>query len=347
MLKRETGESRFLFADIFAGIGGMRRAFESCGGACAFSCEKDVFATTTYSANYDTLGEVFAPDAIGVDARDIPDIDILLAGFPCQPFSAAGVSKRNSMGRQHGFLCETQGTLFYDVARFLRDKRPTAFLLENVKNLVSHDKGRTFATMMDVLVGELGYRVSWKVLNAAGLVPQRRERIFVVGFDADEPLDFAEIDVPDPANGPIMDAILHPVDGGGVVDRYTDDEGRAAAKYDLSDRQWRYLREYKAKHESKGNGFGYGLVGGNDVARTLTARYYKDGSEILVDREGRNPRRLTPRECSRLMGFDSPTGSDFVIPVSDTQAYRQFGNSVVVPLVERIAESMVGKMANA
>ncbi len=254
----------------------------------------------------------------------IPEHDILLAGFPCQPFSIAGVSKKNALGRPHGFLCDTQGTLFFDTAQIIAHHRPAAFVLENVKNLESHDKGRTFATIINVLTNELGYHVQTRVISSEHWVPQRRERIFIVGFR--EPTDFDLKSLKLPTNGPKLGSILDPHD---EVD----------PKYTLTPRLWEYLQAYKEKHNSKGNGFGYSLFGPDDVTRTLSARYYKDGSEILVAQPGKRPRRLTPLECARLMGFDRGDRR-WKIPVSDTQAYRQFGNAVVVPVVEFLADAM-------
>jgi DNA (cytosine-5)-methyltransferase 1 len=267
---------------------------------------------------------------------------LLLAGFPCQPFSIAGVSKKNALNRPHGFLDETQGTLFFNVAQILKHHMPKAFLLENVKNLVNHDKGRTFAVIHRTLV-ELGYQVSWKVVNSKSFVPQQRERIFIVGFREANGFTFDDLVLPDPATGPRLGSILHPENGTEEVDdRFIRGNiGSVMEKYTLTDNLWGYLQKYAAKHRAAGNGFGFGLVGPNDVTRTLSARYYKDGSEILVAQKGRNPRRLTPRECARLMGFDEPQGHDFHIPVSDMQAYKQFGNSVVVPVVKAIAAHMM------
>ena len=339
-----TSEISFRFIDLFAGIGGMRRGFDALGGRCVFTSEWDRFACQTYLANFhDTNVHVMAGDITKVKTTDIPEHDLLLAGFPCQPFSIAGISKKNALGRPHGFRCKAQGTLFFDVARIIEYHRPKAFLLENVKNLVNHAKGNTFNVIKETLETELGYHISWRVIDAKGLVPQHRERIFIAGFR--EPTDFsiAEVQVPDPSEGPRLETILHPEDGSeeGSDMHYTDQNGRVSNKYTLSDALWKYLQAYAEKHRRKGNGFGFGLVGPENVARTLSARYYKDGSEILVKQSGRNPRRLTPRECSRLMGFDLLGGVDFQIPVSDTQAYRQFGNAVVVPVVNLIARYMV------
>ncbi|MFN7620756.1 MAG: DNA (cytosine-5-)-methyltransferase, partial [bacterium] len=265
----------------------------------------------------------------------------LLAGFPCQPFSIAGVSKKNALGRAHGFEDKTQGTLFFDVARIIAHHRPAAFLLENVRNLVSHDKGKTFQTIKDVLTEELGYKIDFRVIDGRYWTPQHRERIFIVGFREEQDFKFADMKLPDAA--PKLVEILHREgDESEIPDqRFTvGNSGRVADKYTLTDNLWAYLQRYKEKHRAAGNGFGFGLVGPEDVARTLSARYHKDGSEILIKQEGKVPRRLTPRECARLMGFDSPRGADFIIPVSDTQAYRQFGNSVVVPAVKAVAEHM-------
>lgn len=330
----------FTFIDLFAGIGGMRIAFEKQGGRCVFTSEWDPYARKTYAANFhDGPSHVFAGDITTVHEKDVPDHDVLLAGFPCQPFSIAGVSKKNALGRPHGFADKTQGTLFFDVARIIAEKRPKAFLLENVKNLVSHDKGRTFATIIDVLRNELGYHVTTKVINGKHFVPQHRERIIIVGFREDVGFDWNDLQLPDFATAPKLASILHRQDGSDPAEWnfLEGKKGRVSAAYTLSDKLWAYLQNYAAKHREKGNGFGFGLVTGKDTARTLSARYYKDGSEILVSQGSKkNPRRLTPRECARLMGFDD----SFRIPVSDTRAYKQFGNSVVVPLIAEVARVM-------
>lgn len=323
----KTGD--FTFIDLLAGIGGLRIGFEKNGGHCLFTCEWDSYAQKTYRANFGDYHPLVGDinDVVGNIREHIPVTpDVLLAGFPCQPFSIAGVSKKNALGRPHGFECKEQGNLFFHIATFLKELRPPAFLLENVKNLERHDKGKTFKVIMDILEGELEYKVHFKVIDAKGFVPQHRERIFIVGFDGDTDFSWNELNLPDPQSKKLKD-ILQP-------------ESEVDEKYILSDHLWRYLQDYAAKHRAAGNGFGYGLTGPNDTARTLSARYYKDGSEILVDRGvGRNPRRLTPKECARLMGFDR-NGREFIIPVSDTQAYKQFGNAVVVPLVEEIARVM-------
>lgn len=335
-------DARFRFADLFAGIGGMRIAFEKQGGKCVFTSEWDDYAKKTYMANFpDVENHIFVGDITRVDERDVPDHDVLLAGFPCQPFSIAGVSKKNALGRPHGFSDKTQGTLFFDVARIIAEKRPKAFLLENVKNLVGHDKGRTFATIIEVLEKDLGYTVWHKVINGKHFVPQHRERIIIVGFREPVPFTWEDLVLPPLDQGPKMASILHREDDPTFEEQYLDRKrSKLVVKenYTLSDKLWEYLHNYALKHKAKGNGFGYGLVTSKDTARTLSARYYKDGSEILVSQGARkNPRRLTPRECARLMGFED----SFRIPVSDTRAYKQFGNSVVVPVIADVARILV------
>lgn len=340
--RRARRSATFRFIDLFAGIGGLRRGFESIGGHCVFTSEWDEFSRKTYRANFPSDNHEIAGDIRKVHPDRIPHHDVLLAGFPCQPFSIAGVSKKNSLKRPHGFRCNTQGTLFFDVARIIEHHQPRAFLLENVKNLINHDRGRTFEIIHQTLTEELGYHVRWKVIDSRSWVPQRRERIFIAGFRKPNAFSFDDIDVPDPLEGPRLVTVLHPEDGSERTERpYTQGaSGIVAGKYTLTDHLWGYLQDYAKKHRERGNGFGFGLFGPEDVARTLSARYFKDGSEILVHQGTRNPRRLTPRECARLMGFDRPNENQFVIPVSDTQAYKQFGNSVVVPAVESVAHHM-------
>ncbi|MFT6043187.1 MAG: DNA-cytosine methyltransferase [Porticoccaceae bacterium] len=372
---RPTHKTSFTFIDLFAGIGGIRKGFEAIGGECVFTSEWNEYAVRTYKANHycDPLRHRFNQDIRTVTLsdksdvsdeeayrnidREIPDHDVLLAGFPCQPFSLAGVSKKNSLGRKHGFECETQGTLFFDVARIIAAKRPPAFLLENVKNLKSHDKGNTFRIICEAL-DELGYEVADvnapkgsdpKVIDAKHFVPQHRERIVLVGFRRDLNVHggftLRDIEKLKPKKRPSF---------GDLLDKEVD------SKYILTPKLWDYLYRYAEKHRQKGNGFGFGLTRTNDIARTLSARYHKDGSEILVDRgfvehldfnseinQLNRPRRLTPHECSRLMGFDKPGESKFVIPVSDTQAYRQFGNSVAVPVFEAVAKLMKDRILAA
>lgn len=320
----------FRFVDLFAGIGGLRIGFERIGGTCVFTSEWDRFARETYLRNFpESPDHIMAgdireftetPEALG----RIPSHDVLLAGFPCQPFSLAGVSKKNALGRPHGFLCDTQGTLFFDLARIIDHHRPKAFLLENVRNLQSHDGGQTFRTIMNVLQNELGYHVQYRVISSDPWVPQKRQRIFIVGFRDPHSFSFDDLPLPE-GEGPKLGTILEP---------------NPDPKYILTEKLWAYLQGYREKHSAKGNGFGCSVFGPNDVTRTLSARYYKDGSEILVDRgKGNRPRRLTPRECARLMGFERDE-RNWQIPVSDTQAYRQFGNAVVVPVVEYVAQLM-------
>lgn len=308
--------AEFQFIDLFCGIGGFRFAFERIGGRCVFSSDWDKYSQITYAANF---GEKPHGDITAVPVADIPAHDILCGGFPCQPFSLAGVSKKNSLGRKHGFEDERQGNLFFSIRDILKHHRPAAFVLENVKNLKSHDKGNTFRVIYDTLTRELGYQVHYKIIDAQSVVPQHRERIFLVGFREPRYFEFPSF----PQEGPKLASIL---------------EKEVPAKYTLTDKLWEYLQNYAKKHQAAGNGFGFGLVTGKSTTRTLSARYHKDGSEILVSQgPGKNPRRLTPRECARLMGYPA----DFKITVSDTQAYRQFGNSVVVPVVERIAHAVI------
>lgn len=314
--------AKFSFIDLFAGIGGIRLAFQNLGGKCVFTSEWDKYAQVTYEANF---GEVPFGDITKIDPKSIPDHDVLLGGFPCQPFSLAGVSKKNSLGRAHGFQDETQGTLFFNIKEIIKAKKPKVFLLENVKNLVSHDKGKTFEVISSTLK-KLGYSIYFKVLDARNFVPQHRERIFIVGFSNKvfrHKEDFAFPDKKDNTHR-IAD----------ILERSPEE------RFTLSDHLWKYLRDYAEKHREMGNGFGFGLVDQEGVSRTLSARYHKDGSEILIPQKGKNPRRLTPRECARLMGYPE----HFIIPVSDTQAYRQFGNSVVVPLVEAIGKRVIGEL---
>ncbi|TAH14360.1 MAG: DNA (cytosine-5-)-methyltransferase [Runella slithyformis] len=310
---------KFKFIDLFAGIGGIRLAYQNLGGKCVFTSEWNNFAKKTYEANF---GEVPFGDITKIDEAAIPDHDVLLAGFPCQPFSIAGVSKKNALGRNHGFLDETQGTLFFDIARILEHKRPAAFMLENVKNLVSHDKGNTFKVIRNTLT-ELGYSVHYKVLDGKHFVPQHRERIIIVGFkneifDGNENFTFPQLPEPTAKIKDILEEDVY-------------------AKYTLSDKLWLYLQNYANKHKEKGNGFGFGMTDLSGISRTLSARYYKDGSEILLPQDGLNPRRLTPRECARLQGFPD----SFIIPVSDNQSYKQFGNSVTVPLIQAVGVQLV------
>ena len=306
----------FTFIDLFAGIGGLRIPFDNLGGNCVFSSEIDKFASQTYQENF---GEIPHGDITNIDASEVPNHDVLLAGFPCQPFSNAGVSKNKSLGRKHGFAYETKGTLFFDVVRILSHHLPKVFVLENVRNLMGHDKGNTFRIIQSTLE-ELGYSVSWKIIDAIDFVPQQRKRIFIVGVKNSLAFDFPEVIGP----RPILRSILVK-------------NSKVEPKYTISDNLWTYLQNYKEKHRKKGNGFGFKKVWPKDTSRTLSARYGKDGAECLIGQRGKNPRKLTPLECSRLMGF--PTG--FKIPVSDTQAWKQFGNAVVPPVVSSFAKELL------
>ena len=320
-------KTAFSFIDLFAGIGGLRIGFQGIGGHCVFTSEWDRFSQETYRNNFRDNHPVHGDiREFSKNPEKVPEHDVLLAGFPCQPFSIAGVSKKNALGRPHGFLCDTQGTLFYDTAEIIKHHRPKAFVLENVKNLKSHDGGSTFRTIMNVLENELGYHVQTRVISSAHWVPQKRERVFLVGFKDRTDFNLNALEMPSLENGPKLRSIL-------------DHNEDVDPKYTLTPKLWQYLQDYKAKHAKKGNGFGYGLFGPDDIARTLSARYYKDGSEILIQQEGNRPRRLTPQECARLMGFENE-GRQWQILVSDTQAYRQFGNAVVVPVVEFLANAM-------
>ena len=359
-------EESFTFIDLFAGIGGLRQAFQSpgVGGTCVFTSEWDRYAQQTYRANFPNDSHEIAGDIRDVDVTKIPEHDVLIGGFPCQPFSLAGVSKKNSLGRSHGFLDETQGTLFFEILRIIKKRKPPVVFLENVPNLLSHDGGRTFNIVTDKL-DKVGYRLEYQVVDARPWVPQGRRRIVIVGFNKSlerktrsiesRGFGFEKVNMkPRPPRGrkgkPNMSWVLHEGAardlslGPSVVPPskietawYTDSAGHVNPKYTISPALWEYLQGYADKHRAAGNGFGFGLVGPEDVARTLSARYYKDGAEILVDQGStRPPRRLTPRECARLMGFRE----SFVIPVSDNQAYKQFGNSVVVPMMAAIARTL-------
>lgn len=326
-MEKKQNNLRFKFIDLFAGIGGIRIPFEKIGGECVFSSEYNKFCQITYEKNF---GEIPYGDIRTIDENKIPDHDILLAGFPCQPFSIAGVSKKISLGKAHGFNDEKQGNLFFDIARIIKAKKPKAFLLENVKNLKSHDRGRTFEVIGKTLK-ELGYTIFNEIIDAKYFVPQHRERIFIAGFRNDlcDKVNF--IPPPMPGVRPRIADIL---------------EKNVDPKYTLTDKLWDYLKKYSEKHKKQGNGFGYGLIDPQkDLhTRTLSARYYKDGSEILIQqRNNKNPRKLTPRECARLMGFDD----SFKIPVSDTQAYKQFGNAVVVPVIGAVSGNLISALEKA
>ena len=324
--------AKFRFVDLFAGIGGLRIGFEAIGGQCVFTSEWDRWSQETYKKNFpdNSADHVSVGDIrpYGEDPSLIPEFDVLLAGFPCQPFSLAGVSKKNSLGRAHGFADERQGNLFFHIESILRHHRPAAFLLENVKHLQRHDRGNTFEVIRHTLEEKLGYKISFRVISSEPWVPQKRERIFIAGFREDVGFSFDDFDrmIPKQATWPKLGSILQ-----------THNE--VDSKYTLTPKLWEYLQAYRAKHELAGNGFGYSMFGPEGVTRTLSARYHKDGSEVLIEQKGTRPRRLTPVECARLMGFEHK-GRKWKIPVSDTQAYRQFGNAVVVPVVQAVARYM-------
>jgi DNA (cytosine-5)-methyltransferase 1 len=325
-------EPAFRFIDLFAGIGGLRLGFEAIGGQCVFTSEWDKYAQKTYSRNFPECDEHIMVGDIrpyGANPSLIPDFDVLLAGFPCQPFSLAGVSKKNSLGRRHGFEDEKQGNLFFEIERILRHHRPAAFLLENVKHLTRHDRGNTFEVIRRTLEDELGYAIDYRVISSRPWVPQSRERIFIVGFREDVGFGF---------DG--FDAVIPKEDAWPRLGTILQSHNEVDSKYTLTPKLWEYLRAYRAKHEKAGNGFGFSLFGPDGITRTLSARYHKDGSEILIDQKGTRPRRLTPTECARLMGFEYGDRTWDISAVSDTQAYRQFGNAVVVPVVETIARYM-------
>ena len=316
--------AKFKFIDLFAGIGGMRLGFESVGGKCVYSSEWDESCKKTYAANFGVRPD---GDITKVDAKKIPDHDILVGGFPCQPFSIAGVSKKNSLGRKTGFEDETQGTLFFDVCRILKEKTPPAFVLENVKNLKSHNHGQTWEIIQNSLQN-LGYEIFPQVIDGQLYVPQHRERIFIIGFRKDlEVKDFF--------------IQIHPVEPKPLLKDIMEQE--VDSKYTISEHLWTYLQDRKIRQRAKGNGFGFSLASPDGITHTLSARYHKDGADILIPQEGLCPRRLTPRECARLQGFPD----SFIIPVCDGRAYKQFGNSVVVPLISDIAKQVSDTLIQA
>ncbi|MFI3307956.1 MAG: DNA cytosine methyltransferase [Mycoplasmatota bacterium] len=304
--------SNFKFIDLFAGIGGIRRPFQKLGGECVFSSEIDKFSIATYEANW---GEKPSGDITKIDAKDIPSFDILLAGFPCQAFSMAG--------KRQGFN-DTRGTMFFEVERILEEHKPQCFMLENVKGLLSHDKGNTFKTMIDILENKLKYKIYYEVLNAKDFgVPQNRQRIIIVGFLNHN----VKFNFPKPTG--------EKTKLGNILEEKVDD------KYTISDRLWASHQRRKEEHRAKGNGFGYSIFDENsEYTSTISARYYKDGSEILVAQKYKNPRKLTPREAARLQGFPD----DFKLVVSDLQCYKQFGNSVPTKMIEAVANNIIKAM---
>lgn len=330
----------FRFIDLFAGIGGFRFALEGLGGKCVLTVERDRFARETYAKwHREPLDSpTFVGDIDSLDVDDVPEHNVLAAGFPCQPFSLAGVSKKNSLGRAHGFEDPTQGTLFFNIKEIAAAREPSILILENVKNLRSHDRKRTWRIIEESLE-EIDYSVHDRIYDARHWVPQHRERVFIVAFRNGAVDPAAPFVLPDP---PVREK---PITLGSILEESVEE------KYTLTPKLWEYLRAYRAKHEAKGNGFGYSLFGPDDVARTISARYHKDGSEILIrrpeDPDG-PPRRLTPTEAQRLMGFDEASvgrelGS-LPLEVSDTQAYRQFGNAVVPAVVRHVAEAALAHL---
>jgi DNA (cytosine-5)-methyltransferase 1 len=317
------GTLPFTFIDLFAGIGGFRSSLQKLGGRCLFSSEWDKYSQKTYKAWF---GDTPEGDIRKIKPADIPNHDVMAAGFPCQPFSIAGVSKRQSLGIAHGFKCVTQGNLFFQLVTIIKAKRPPVLFLENVKNLQSHDQGRTWTVIREALE-ELDYWIFFQVIDAADYVPQHRERVYIVCFDKKEFPDKPPFAFPTKPEGtrPKLKDILE-----------TDPD----LKYTLTPHLWDYLQRYAAGHKAKGNGFGFGLVTPEGISRTLSARYYKDGSEILIPQgDNKPPRRLTPKECARLMGFDEAYQNNLV--VSDTQAYKQFGNAVVPKVVEAVGKQIL------
>lgn len=309
--------NQFTFIDLFAGIGGMRLGFEGANARCVWSNDNDKFCATTYRENFKDSNFILK-DIREIDPLTVPDFDILCAGFPCQAFSIAGVSSRIKLSRPHGFEDKTQGTLFFEIIRIINTKRPKVVFLENVPHLVRHDNGKTF-TIIREAIEELGYSFYYKIVNAGAVVPQRRKRVFMIGFQ-DKTLNFVFPELPQ--LNPKLKSIL---------------EENVSDKYTHTDHAWELILQHTEKHRLKGHGFGHKVVDPEEQSGTLTARYYKDGSEILIPQNGKNPRRLTPRECARLQGF--PDG--FKIPVSDGQAWKQFGNAVTVPVVKVLAEAVI------
>lgn len=367
-MTKQSGEA-LRFIDLFAGIGGIRIAFEEQGNVCVMSCEVDKWARMTYEAYFQDPDEHFFPkDITELDTEEVPDHDILTGGFPCQPFSLAGVSKKNSLGRAHGFDDPNKGNLFFDIERILVAKKPRAFLLENVKNLRSHDKGNTWE-VIEKRLRRAGYVFTDQIINAARVVPQNRERIFIVGFHREifglaPNLDWtefwAQVDEEIEKERERLKTLykeelkLKDIEWP-LVRHILEDNSAVPDNYILTPNLWKYLQEYKARHRARGNGFGFSKFTGEEpYTRTISARYYKDGSEVLIDRgEGERPRRLTPLESSRLQGFPEDfqklfdrKGDDHTQPVSDTQAYKQFGNSVCVPVVTAIARIMTRYLQN-
>jgi DNA (cytosine-5)-methyltransferase 1 len=317
---QDKADSTFTFIDLFAGIGGFRLAMQDIGGSCKFSSEWDSYAQQTYLANF---GELPEGDITRIDENDIPSHDVLCAGFPCQPFSLAGVSARNSLDTAHGFACSTQGTLFFDVARIVQAKRPKIVFLENVRNIVNHDKGKTFSVIQQTM-RELGYSFSYKIINAETKVPQKRVRCYMVCLrDTEEKFVFPEFEGEPLALRSILEK--------SVSDNFT-----------ISDKLWAGHQRRTANNLARGTGFTAFCADLDKPSNTIVARYGKDGKECLIPQKNKNPRMLTPRECARLQGFPE----EFIIPVAKTAAYKQFGNSIALPVIKDIAKSIKGYLNN-
>lgn len=314
MLKKKNNSEDFTFIDLFAGVGGIRYPFEQLNGKCVMTSEWDKYAKLTYQTNYGDE-ELFLGDITKIKESEVPDHDVLVGGFPCQAFSHAG--------KKMGFE-DTRGTMFFEVARIIKAKKPKMLLLENVKGLVSHDKGNTLKVILSAL-DELGYEVTYKILHAKDFgVPQNRPRIYLVGVRKDLGFKFEF-----PENK------IKPTKLGDILEEKVD------KKYTISDKLWSYLQNRKEEQKAKGNGFGFSLFDANsEYVSTISARYGKDGSEILIKQKGKNPRKLTPRECARLQGFPD----SMEIPVSDTQFYKQMGNSVAVPVITYLAKAMIKQL---
>jgi len=310
----KSNKTKFTFTDICAGIGGMRLAFENLGGKCVFTSEWDKFCQETYHKNF---GETPQGDITKISIKDIPKHDILLAGFPCQPFSKSGFATRIKLTRMNGMDDKEQGQIFFRLTKIIRAKKPKAVLFENVPRLLSIHQGKEFQIILKSMK-KLGYTCNYKVINSETVVPQRRERLYMVFIRGKNNFNFPEM----PHLNPILKSIL---------------ETRVKEKYTLSNNTWNWLQKHAKKHAKKGNGFGYRMADLKKTTCTLSARYGKDGSEILIPQKQKNPRKINPRECARLMGFPE----DFIIPVSDTQSYKQFGNSVVIPVVYIIGNEIV------
>jgi len=314
--------AQFTFIDLFSGIGGFRMGLEACGGKCVFSCEKDKYAVQTYKANFDCFNHVIHNDITQLNGSEIPSYDILCAGFPCQSFSIAIQGRKDI---PNGLNVKGKGTLFFELARIIKETQPKCFILENVKNLLRHDGGNTFKVVRNILENELGYNIQYRVINSKHFVPQARERIFIVGFKEKNSFDFDKLELPQ--NEYKLKDIL---ETNIINDTYT-----------LSDKRWATLQRRKEKYQRLyGNdGFSYKIADVNKPAKTLCDKYQGNG-DILIYQNNKNPRKLTPVECSRVMGFNFNQSKEFIIPVSKSQAYKQFGNAVVPEVVEWVGREI-------